>query len=329
MSVWIGISGSPAAAADFYVSAGGADGNPGTSPLVPWRTLARVNAVALRPGDRIFLRSGDTFFGGLSLDAADVGTAASPIEIALYGGGRAIIYAGTGAGIFAYNTAGISISNLAVAGAGGTASGITFYTDLPGDVRLPFIRIDNVDVGGFGRDGIEIGAWQGASGFADVRVTHAARPSQRPQRTVHPMRSCPDVHQQVYVGHVRAYENHGTAGAASNTGSGIVLASVAGGTIERSVAHDNGRLCDCGRRTGRHLGVRLDARHHPVQRVVQQPDRGQLATAAGSTSIRTSRTRSCSTTIPTTTTAPASCSRSRLRARRARSQRRPLQRVAE
>ena len=239
----IGISGSPAAAADFYVSAGGADGNPGTSPLVPWRTLARVNAVALRPGDRIFLRSGDTFFGGLSLDAADVGTATSPIEIALYGGGRAIIYAGTGAGIFAYNTAGISISNLAVAGAGGTASGITFYTDLPGDVRLPFIRIDNVDVGGFGRDGIEIGAWQGATGFADVRVTNAAL-HHNGRNGLFTYAERPDVHQQVYVGHVRAYQNHGTAGAASNTGSGIVLASVAGGTIERSVAHDNGRFCD-------------------------------------------------------------------------------------
>jgi hypothetical protein len=234
---------SPAIAADYYVSSGGSDTNAGTAAHVPWRTLARVNAVALQPGDRVLLRSGDTFFGGLSLDSRDAGTASAPIVIASYGTGRAAIYAATGSGIFVYNTSGVSIANLAITGAGGGSSGITFYTDLPGDVRLPFLRIDGVDVSGFGRDGIEIGAWNGRSGFSDVRVTNAAV-HHNGRNGLFTYAELPNAHRQVHAGRVRAYDNPGTPGAASNTGSGIVFGSVDGGTIERSVAHDNGRLCD-------------------------------------------------------------------------------------
>src|SRR5829696_8631555 len=86
----------PAASADYYVSVAGADANPGTSPSLPWRTLARVNAVALRAGDRVFLRAGDTFSGGLSLDSGDAGSPAAPIAIGSYGSGRATIWAGSG-----------------------------------------------------------------------------------------------------------------------------------------------------------------------------------------------------------------------------------------
>jgi Right handed beta helix region len=53
----------------------------------------------------------------------------------------------------------------------------------------------------------------------------------------------PGSHEQVYVGHSRAYDNPGIATATSNTGSGIVLSGVNGGKVERSVAHGNGRLC--------------------------------------------------------------------------------------
>jgi hypothetical protein len=232
----------PAFANDYFVSAGGSDGNAGTAAAVPWRSLARVNAVALRPGDRVLLRAGDTFHGGLALDSGDAGTAAAPIVITSYGVGRATIYAGDGAGIAAYNTAGIAIANVAIDGGGGAASGISFYTDL-GGTPLPFIRIDSVDVGGFGRDGIEIGTWFGGAGFADVRVTNT-QVHDNGRNGLFTYADRPNVHRQVYVGHVRAYANPGTAGVPSNTGSGIVLGSVADATIERSVAHDNGRLCD-------------------------------------------------------------------------------------
>ena len=229
-----------AGAADFHISAAGNDANPGTASA-PWRTLARASSAILRPGDRVLLKGGETFTGTLALDASDSGTLAAPITIASYGSGRATIRTASGSGISVYNTSGISISNLALTGTATAASGISFYTDLPGGVRLPFVRIDGVDVSGFGRDGIEIGAWNGASGFSDVRVTNSAVHGNA-RTGLFTYAQLPNAHQQVYVGHVRAYDNPGIPGASSNTGSGIVLASVDGGTIERSVAHDNGRL---------------------------------------------------------------------------------------
>jgi hypothetical protein len=53
----------PAHAATYYVSSSGNDASAGTATS-PWRTLARVNALTLKPGDAILLRGGDTFAGG-------------------------------------------------------------------------------------------------------------------------------------------------------------------------------------------------------------------------------------------------------------------------
>ncbi len=55
----------PAMAVDYYVAADGADANAGTSPDAAWRTLARVNAAELLPGDTIRFRRGDTWRGQL------------------------------------------------------------------------------------------------------------------------------------------------------------------------------------------------------------------------------------------------------------------------
>ena len=237
-----GFAASPASATDYYVSSGGNDANAGTSAASPWLTLAPVNALALVPGDRVLLRAGDTFFGGLSFDAEDAGSPAAPIVITSYGAGRAAIYAGSGDGISVYNAAGYEISNLDLTGAGAWASGIVFYNDLPGGVKLGYIRIDGVDVSGFGRDGIEIGAWSGSSGFRDVRITNASAHGNARTGIIFYAQQ-PNTHEWAYIGFSRAFDNTGVIGATVNTGSGIVFGGVNGGTIERSVAHGNGRLC--------------------------------------------------------------------------------------
>src|SRR3954465_9858311 len=231
-----------ASASDYYVSRAGSDASAGTSTGAPWQTLGRVNSVVLQPGDRVLLRGGDTFSGRLSLDSADRGTASAPIAIGSYGSGRATIASGTASGISVYNSSGITIANLNVVGANGDASGISFYTDFAGDVRLPFVRIDSVDVSGFGRDGIEVGAWNGHAGFRDVRVTNASLHGNA-RTGLFAYAQLPNSHRQIYVGHVRAFDSPGVPGSTSNSGSGIVLASVDGGTVERSVAYNNGRLC--------------------------------------------------------------------------------------
>jgi hypothetical protein len=232
----------PAYATDYYISRSGNDASKGTSSATPWQSLARVSSVRLLPGDRVLLRGGDVFAGGLSFDAGDAGSTAAPIVISSYGTGRARIAPGTGPAISVYDAAGYAISNLTLVGAGGDASGIVFFSDLPADAKLSYVRIDALDVSGFGRDGIEIGAWNNRAGFRDVRITNTS--SHGNARTgIFVYAQLPGSHERVYVGHSRAYDNPGIAAATSNTGSGIVLSSVNGGTIERSVAHGNGRLC--------------------------------------------------------------------------------------
>ncbi len=233
---------SPTYAADYYISLAGNDANAGTSPAAPWQSFARLNSVRLLPGDRVLLRGGDTFSGGMAFDAGDAGSSTSPITITSYGTGRATIAAGTGAGISVYNAAGYAISNLTLVGDGGTASGIVFYSDLAADAKSSYVRIDTVDVSGFGRDGIEIGAWNNHAGFRDVRITNASTHGNA-RTGIFVYAQLAGSHEQVYVGHVRAYDNPGIPAATSNTGSGIVLSGVSGGVIERSVAHGNGRLC--------------------------------------------------------------------------------------
>src|SRR4051794_21575855 len=53
---------SDASAAVYYVSsATGNDGWSGTSESSPWQSLAKINGMALAPGDAVYLKRGDVF----------------------------------------------------------------------------------------------------------------------------------------------------------------------------------------------------------------------------------------------------------------------------
>lgn len=229
----------PTDAADYYLSAHGSDSNPG-SMAAPWRSIGRVNALDLAPGDRVFLRAGDTFDGTLSLDVYDAGTPQAPITISSYGPGRATIHTSTGAGVSVYNAAGIRITNINVVASGtSTTSGIVFYSDLPS--ALPYVRIESVEVTGFARDGIEIGSWNTPTGFRDVRITRAwTHHNTRTGILVYAQ--YPLAHEAVYVGYSQAFDNPGHPRSIVNTGSGIVLGGVSGGTIEWCTAFRNGAM---------------------------------------------------------------------------------------
>jgi hypothetical protein len=241
LAVWL-LAVPHAGATTYYVSAGGNDAASGTATS-PWRTLARVNGLMLHPGDAVLLRGGDTFSGSLNFDSSDAGSATLPIVLTSYGTGRATIASGGAAGISVSDAAGYRISNLTLVGNGGVASGIVFFNDLSSGIKLPYIRIDSVEVSGYGRDGIEIGSWNGASGYRDVQIIDAvAHDNARTGIFVYAQRA--NVHESVTISGARAFNNFGTAGTGTNSGSGIVLSGVNGGVIERSVAHSNGWRCD-------------------------------------------------------------------------------------
>src|SRR5690606_35564893 len=77
-----------ALAAEYYVAPNGNDGNAGTSPAAPWRTIGKANA-AVKPGDIVYLRSGkyvnDPIRPGRS------GTAGSEIRYVAYPGEQPVL----------------------------------------------------------------------------------------------------------------------------------------------------------------------------------------------------------------------------------------------
>src|SRR5437868_5187310 len=165
-----------ARAANYYVSPSGDDANPGTSPQNPWRTSSKVSGFTFSAGDRILFQGGSRFTGGLIFDSGDTATPDDPIQVSSYGTGRALIDAGDGTAFSAYNCSGYLITNLNFIGSGrttNTGNGISFYNDLPGNVKLDYVHLDNVEISGFGKVGIIIGGANGLSGFRNVIISNA------------------------------------------------------------------------------------------------------------------------------------------------------------
>jgi Concanavalin A-like lectin/glucanases superfamily len=76
----------------YYVSPTGSDGNTGTSPALPWKTIAKVNAAATS-ASAILFQGGQTFYG-TQLSPTVSGTASQPVQIGSYGNGLATISGG-------------------------------------------------------------------------------------------------------------------------------------------------------------------------------------------------------------------------------------------
>ncbi len=238
----------------YYVSLFGDDSNVGTSETYPWRSIERVNAAQLLPGDSVRFHANQTFFGNLCLIGEGVPLEDMPLTFGSYGSGRAIIDAGCGTGFLARNVGGVHLVGLDFVGAGASknaGSGILFVNTLLEGVKLTDIRIHCVDVSGFKDSGICFTAepadrsW---SGFRDVRVTHTMSHDNgdagincigawNPEREGY-------AHADFYIGKCSAYRNVGIPGKERHSGNGIVLAQVEGALIEHCRAYENGGLND-------------------------------------------------------------------------------------
>jgi hypothetical protein len=80
-----------ARAATYYVSAHGVDRSSGISPARAWKTVGRVNAQRLHPGDVVLFRGSDSF-SDATLTPQASGTQRSPIVFGSYGGSRARLH---------------------------------------------------------------------------------------------------------------------------------------------------------------------------------------------------------------------------------------------
>ncbi|GAA0237510.1 right-handed parallel beta-helix repeat-containing protein [Cryptosporangium japonicum] len=242
----------PASAAGqvYYVSPTGSDQANGLSAGTAWRTLNRANQQTFRPGDQLLLAGGSRFIGPLRLGVGDSGTAQDPLTVSSYGTGRATV-AGEGTeAIVVYNAANVSIRDLVLVGSASSYqafSGISAYSDQP-SARVARLRVSGVDVSGF-KEGIAIGGRYAGAGFEDVLIEGVSTHDNRDAGILTYGPSFDAVtpryaHAGVRVTGVTAYRNLGNrANLTSNSGSGIVLGSVEGGTIEDSTAYDNGAAC--------------------------------------------------------------------------------------
>lgn len=112
-----------AAGTTYYVdSVAGNDGNAGTAPNVPWKTLTPVHARTFQPGDTLYFKRGSVFTGsywpgGLVID--DSGTADAPITFTVYGDGPRPIFqaAGEWTRAISLNASWIVLDGLAARGA--------------------------------------------------------------------------------------------------------------------------------------------------------------------------------------------------------------------
>lgn len=242
---------------DYYISPFGDDSNTGISHNSPWRTIDRVNAMRLLPGDSVWLQGNQTFKGNLKMSAAerDVTISDDKITFGSYGSGRATINAGIGVGFYAENIGGVQIAEIDFIGAGteqNTSSGIWFVNTLPNHKQLEHLDIENVNISGFKFAGISIAAKpvdDGFSGFRNVKIKHTVVHGNgdagincigtwSPEETGYS-------HADIYVGYSRVFGNLGIQGKGTHSGNGIVLGQVDGATIEHCKAYRNGALNDC------------------------------------------------------------------------------------
>jgi len=161
-----------AAARTFFVSPSGDDGADGLSSSHAWRTLACVSKEVLGPGDRVLLAGGTTFEGSLVLSTG--GTPQDPVVVTA-SGSPATIVSNLGPAV-TVKTGGIEVRNLTLIG-GASAKNkehVGLLLSAPANKRSPYVRVDNIEVSGFGAEGISIQAAKDSlNGFDDLRISRA------------------------------------------------------------------------------------------------------------------------------------------------------------
>lgn len=192
-------------------------------------SLAAVNALHLRPGDRIVLRGGARFDGPLTLASDDSGGRWRPIVVESIGDEPAVIDGGAGSAVVIDGASWVVLRNVKVVGAGrkeGNEQGVGVRIE-----GAAHIRIDSVEASGFQRSGVEIIASH------DVRLTNVyAHDNGYAGISASGGRS-----RDIYVGYCRAINNPGDPTMLHNhSGNGIVLMNVAGALIEHCEAAENG-----------------------------------------------------------------------------------------
>ena len=233
-------------AADHYISQDGDDGRDGLSAQRSWCSLGRIPTAALKPGDRVLLRAGDTFPGSLTLTAS--GTSSAAITVASYGEGRATILAPPDCdAIQVIDASHLVIRDLDLMGpgaaAGDSGSGVHLHADKS---RNAGIVLRSIGCHDFPQHGITLSCTNVTAGYEDVLVERAACSGSGEGG----MGSWGPVEGESYSFHrVIVIDSifHGNRGRPAkrdnHSGNGIILGDCQDSRIERCAAWANGDLC--------------------------------------------------------------------------------------
>jgi hypothetical protein len=218
--------------ATYYLdSVAGNDTNSGKAQSEAWRSLDKLAGMSFSAGDKILLRGGQTFPGGLKLAAKTAGKDKRPVTIGSFGKGNAVINAGKGTGILIEDSAFVLIEDMKIVGSGrndgNNGSGIRL-------VKTRHVAVNNVEVTGFRLAGVYttgdsntriVGVHAHNNGAAGIEVCGWGENRSR----------------DIYVGHCRAENNPGDPeNKANHSGNGIVVGGLQNCLIEYCVAWNNG-----------------------------------------------------------------------------------------
>ena len=237
-------------AATYYFSATGDDTTGAGTIASPWASLSKLNTVSLGDGDQFLLRGGDTFSGNVSLYSSTLANYSNGITLSSYGTGRATISTATAdAAISVGNVGGFTASNLNLVGSSVAKNGIDAYTTYTtGDsltlrgARVSSFSISNVSANNF-EHGVAIGSWDNRYG------NHNALAIQGYDRiTIDGLTTFNNRQNGLMVWGQTTLNNKNVnvtnSLAYGNGGNGLLVYATQGGSIQYSIAHNNGNNSD-------------------------------------------------------------------------------------
>jgi hypothetical protein len=239
-------------ATTYYVSPTGTDGD-GLSPATAWIGTSKINSATIKPGDKVLFEGGKTFTGNISINSTDANDPNNPVLFSSYGTGKATIYTAstTNHGFYAYNTQGITITNLIFQGAGNATlydqnNGIFFYSDLA--TKLSKFTIKNVEVKNFGAIGINFMQWGNTANTGGFNVIVMDSLSVHDTKVAGVTIFCYESSSQtswqcrnVKLSNSKVYNVPGYA-TTSHKGDGIVLSQVDSVLIDHCESYNNGTM---------------------------------------------------------------------------------------
>lgn len=217
---------------NYYFSYSGNDNNNGTIDH-PFNSILKFNSLELKPGDKIYFKSGETFNGSMILDSTKYGAEKKNIEISSYGKGKAIINSGNLAAFLLYKTKFIKINNLKFIGAGRKSGNTKDGLRIDNSEN---ISVNNIEASGFQKAGLMIynssniivkNNYTHENGYAGIGVdgTYSIKES----------------NYNIYIGYCIAENNPGDPTNFNNhSGNGIVVGNCKKVMIEYCTATNNG-----------------------------------------------------------------------------------------